>query len=61
MKEVTYLGVKFSADERMEGELDRRAGIATSAVGAIQRNIIGSRELKVRKRRWKCTMQWWCQ
>ena len=33
MKEVVYLGVKF-----------RRVGIATSAVGAMQRNVFGSRE-----------------
>ena len=30
-----YLRVKFSADGRMEGELDRRIGIAVSAVGAL--------------------------
>ena len=45
MKEVAYLGVKLSADGRMEGELDRRVGHATSAVGAMQRNVFGSREL----------------
>ena len=28
-----YLGVKLSADGKMEGELDRRVGIAMSAVG----------------------------
>ena len=35
VKEVVYLGVMFSADGRMEGELVRRIGIAKSAVGAI--------------------------
>ena len=45
MKEVVYLGVKLSADGRMEGELDRRVGIAASTVGAMQRNVFGSREL----------------
>ena len=30
-----YLRVKFSADGSMEGELDRRIGIAVSAVGAL--------------------------
>ena len=29
-----YLRVKFSADGRMEGELDRRIGIAVSACGS---------------------------
>ena len=33
VKEVVYLGVKFSADGVMEGQLDRRVGIAMSAVG----------------------------
>ena len=45
MKEVVYLGVKFSVDRMMEGELDRRVGIATSAVGAVQKNVFGRREL----------------
>ena len=36
VKEVVYLGVKFSADRRMEGELDRRVSIAMSAVGALK-------------------------
>ena len=39
-----YLGVKFSAEGRMEGELDRRIGMAMSAVGAMQK-VFGSREL----------------
>ena len=34
-EEEVYLRVKFSADGRMEGELDRRIGIAVSAVGAL--------------------------
>ena len=34
----------FSADGRVEGELDRRVDIA-SAVGAMQRNVFESREL----------------
>ena len=45
MKEVVYLEVKFSADGMMEGELDRRVGITTSAVGAVQKNVFGRREL----------------
>ena len=40
-----YLGVKFNADKRMEGELDRRIGIAMSAVEALQKKVFGSREL----------------
>ena len=40
-----YLGVKFSADERMEGQLDRRMGEATSTVGALQKKVFGCREL----------------
>ena len=38
IEEVVYLGVEFSADGRMEGELDRRIGIAKSAVGAMQKH-----------------------
>ena len=45
VKEVVYLGVKFSADGIMERERGRRDGIAMSAVGAMQRNVFGSREL----------------
>ena len=52
-----YLGVKYSADGRMEGELDRRIGMAMSAVGALQKKVLRSRELG-KKARWKCTMQW---
>ena len=44
-EEVVYLGVKISAGGRMEEKLDRRVGIAMSAVGAMQRNVFGSREL----------------
>ena len=44
--EVVYLRKStVSADERMEGELDRRIGIATSAVVAMQRKVFRSREL----------------
>ena len=60
VEEVVYLGVKFSTDGRMEGELDRRIGIAMSAEGAMQEKVFGSRELG-KKARWKCTMQWQCQ
>ena len=35
----------FSADGRVEGELDRRVDIAMSAAGAMQRNVFESREL----------------
>ena len=40
-----YLGVMFSADGRMEGELDRRIGIAMSTVGALQKKVFGRWEL----------------
>ena len=39
------LGVKFSADGRMDGELDRRIGSATSAFEALKENVFGSKEL----------------
>ena len=45
VEEVMYLGVKFSADGRMGLELDRRIGIAMSAVGASQKKVFGSMEL----------------
>ena len=31
-----YLGMNFSEDGRMEGELERRIGIAMSTVGAMK-------------------------
>ena len=35
VNEVVYIEVKFSADGRMNGELDRRIGSAMSAFGAL--------------------------
>ena len=35
VSEAVYLGVKFSEDGRMEGELERRIGIRMSTVGAM--------------------------
>ena len=45
VNKVVYLGVKFSADGRMDGELDRRTGSAMSAFGALKENVFGSKEL----------------
>ena len=45
MNEVVYLGVMFSANGRMDGELDRRIGSATSAFGALKENVFESKEL----------------
>ena len=39
VEEVVYLGVKFSAEGRMEGELDRRLSMPMSAVGAMQKKV----------------------
>ena len=43
-----YLGVKFSADGKIEGELDRRSGMAMSAVRVMQKKVFGSRELSTK-------------
>ena len=48
VEEVVCLGVKYSADGRMEGELDRRIGMAMSVVGAMQKKVVGSRELSMK-------------
>ena len=40
-----YLGVKISADGRMEGELDRRIGSAMSSFRSLKKNVFGNREL----------------
>ena len=45
VEEVVHLGKKFSADRRMEGELNRRIASSMSAVGALQKKVFGSREL----------------
>ena len=37
--------MKFSEDERMEGELERRIGIAMSAVGAMKEKVLGNKGL----------------
>ena len=36
VNEAVYLGMKFSADGRMEVELDRRIGIMVSTFGALK-------------------------
>ena len=36
MREAVYLGEKISEDGKMEGELERRIGIAMSTVGAMK-------------------------
>lgn len=36
VNEAVYLGMKFSADGRMEVELDRRIGVAVSTLGALK-------------------------
>ena len=43
--EAVCLGVKFSDDGRMEGELERRIGIAMSTVGAMKEKVFGNRGL----------------
>lgn len=45
VNDAVKMGLKFSADARMEEELDRRIGIAKSALGALKRNVVGCREL----------------
>ena len=40
-----YLGVKFSEDGRMEGELERRIGMALSTFGAMKAKVFGNRGL----------------
>ena len=47
-----YLGVKFSEDGRLEGELERRIGIAMSTVGAMKAKVFENRGLS-----WKAKMQ----
>ena len=52
VKEAVYLGMKLSEDVRMEGELERRIGIAMSTVGAMNAKVFGNRGLS-----WKAKMQ----
>ena len=52
VNETVYLGVKISADGRMEGELDTRIGSAMSAFGSLKKNVFGSRELS-----WKAKVE----
>ena len=57
MREAVCLGVKFSEDERMEGELERRIGIAMTTAGAMKAKVFGNRGLS-----WKAKIQahmWW--
>ena len=52
VREAVYLGVKFSEDRIMEGELERSVGIAISTVGAMNAKVFGNRGLS-----WKAKMQ----
>ena len=52
VNETVHLGVKISADGRMEGELDRRIGSAMSTFGSVKKNVFGSRELS-----WKAKVE----
>ena len=47
-----YLGVKFSEDRRMEGELERTIGIAMCTVRAMKAKVFENRGLN-----WKAKMQ----
>ena len=48
VNEAVYLGVKFSSEGRMDGELDRRIGSAMSAFGALRENVFGTKKLSRR-------------
>ena len=50
--EAVYLGVKFSEDGRMEGELERTIGIVMSTVRAMKAKVFKNRGLS-----WKAKMQ----
>ena len=52
VSEAVYLGVKFSEDGRMKGELERRIGIGMSTVGAMKAKVFENRGLS-----WKAKMQ----
>ena len=45
VSEAVCLWVKFNEDGRMEGELERRVGIAMSTVGAMKAKVFGNRGL----------------
>ena len=45
VSEAVYLGVKFSEEGRMEGELERRIGIAMSTVRAMRAIVFENRGL----------------
>ena len=60
LSEAVCLGVNFSEDGRLEGELERRTGIGMCTVGAIKAKALENRGL-VGKQRCKYTMQWCCQ
>ena len=45
VNETVLLGVKISADGRMERELDRRFGRVMSIFGSLKKDVFGSREL----------------
>ena len=44
-REIVYLGVRLSENGRMERELERRIGMAATAVGALREPVFGNKEL----------------
>ena len=44
-RETVYLGVRLSENGGMESELERRIGMAATAVGALREPIFGNKEL----------------
>ena len=52
VRKAVYLGMKLSEDGRMEGELEKRIGIAMSTVGAMKAKVFRNRGLS-----WKAKMQ----
>ena len=46
VNEVVYLEVKFRADGRRDGELDRRIGSAMSAFGALKENVLEAKKIE---------------
>ena len=44
-RETVYLGVRLSENGGMESELERRIGMAATAVGALREPVFGNKEL----------------
>ena len=44
-RETVYLGVRLSENGGMESELERRIGMAATAVGALREPVLGNKEL----------------